>query len=295
MNELYLGLGISPAASPDADPIADARLAESFGFDFVSTSDHLHGPMPTFEPWTLLTAIAASTTRLRVAPRVLGVPYRNPAVVAKMAESLDRLSGGRLILGLGAGAMDEEFRAFGLPVGPIGDKIDGLEEAIRITRGLWGDSPYTFEGRIHHTDGARLEPKPEHPIPIWLGMYKRRGLSMTGRLADGWIPSYGYAPPDVIGGLRDEVIRAAREAGRDPSTVRCIYNITVRIDERGTASSTVISGSLDQVAERLVKLSEIGFDGFNLIPTGPGLGDQIERIGRELVPALRGLRARSSG
>jgi alkanesulfonate monooxygenase SsuD/methylene tetrahydromethanopterin reductase-like flavin-dependent oxidoreductase (luciferase family) len=120
-------------------------------------------------------------------------------------------------------------------------------------------------------------------------MYKPRGLRITGRLADGWIPSFGYAPPDVVGGLRDEVIRAAREAGRDPSAVRCIYNVTVRVDERATASPMVVGGSPANVAERLVELRRIGFDGFNLIPTGPGLGEQIERIGGEVLPALRGL------
>src|SRR5690554_2181201 len=101
MSDLLIGLGVSTSAHPGADPVADAVAAERYGFDFVSASDHLHGDAPTFEPWTMLTAIAASTTRLAVATRVLAVPYRHPAVVAKMAETLDRLSGGRLILGLG--------------------------------------------------------------------------------------------------------------------------------------------------------------------------------------------------
>src|SRR5207244_824484 len=113
-----------------------------------------------YEAWTALAWIAASTSRIRVAPRVLGVPYRHPAIVAKMAETFDRLSGGRLILGLGAGASDEEFRALGLEVRPAGEKIQGLEEAIRIIRGVWSERGLTLEGRIYRTDRAEVEPKP---------------------------------------------------------------------------------------------------------------------------------------
>ncbi|HUR04841.1 MAG TPA: LLM class flavin-dependent oxidoreductase, partial [Nonomuraea sp.] len=131
------GVGISASAAPGADPVGDARLAEELGFDFVSTSDHPCGTSPTYEIWTLLTWIAAATSRIRVATRVLGVPYRPPAMVAKMAESLHRLSGGRLILGLGGGYSDEEFRAFGLGVPTPREKVDGMVEAIHIIRGLW--------------------------------------------------------------------------------------------------------------------------------------------------------------
>src|SRR5436309_16069779 len=109
-----IGVNISQSAQPGADPVGDARHAEALGFDFVSCSDHLHGTYPTFETWTMLAWIAASTSRIRIATNVLGLPYRPPAVVAKMAETFDRLSGGRVILGLGGGGSDEEFRAFGL-------------------------------------------------------------------------------------------------------------------------------------------------------------------------------------
>ena len=163
-----VGLTISTSAAPGADPIGDARNAEALGFDFVSVSDHLHGTAPTFETWTLLTWLTASTSRIGVATRVLGVPYRNPAVVAKMAETLDRLGGGRLILGLGGGHSDEEFRAFGVGHLAPRDKVDGLEDALRIVRGLWSESAFTHHGRRHHTDGAAISPRPGRPIPIWL-------------------------------------------------------------------------------------------------------------------------------
>src|SRR5579859_5476836 len=154
MTDLLIGLGISASAAPGADPVAQARRAEALGFDFVSMPDHPCGSQPTYETWTLLSWIAAATSRIRLASRVLGVPYRPPPMVATMAETLDRLSGGRLILGLGGGYSDEEFRAFGLGVPTPGEKVAGMEEAILITRGLWSQPRFTFPGRFHRTDGA---------------------------------------------------------------------------------------------------------------------------------------------
>jgi probable F420-dependent oxidoreductase len=281
------GLGISTSAAPGADPVADARRAEQLGFDFVSASDHLHGEQPTFEPWTMLSWIAAATSRVRVATRVLAVPYRQPAVVAKMAESLDRLSGGRLILGLGGGALDEEFRAFGLGVRSPRDKVDGLEEAVRVIRGLWSRPTFTFDGRLYRADGAELEPKPDHRIPIWLGTYGRRALALTGRLADGWIPSLGYAPPEQVTVMRERVLAAARQAGRDPGEITCAYNLEVRVDEHAGSRPSVVSGPPDAVTERLLGLLELGFTALNLIPAGPGKDDQTERLARDVLPALR--------
>jgi len=99
VGQLQIGLGVSMTPGPGVYPVAEARLAEELGFDYVSASDHLNGATATYEPWTLLTAIAAVTTRIKVLTRVLAVPYRNPGVLAKMAETLDRLSDGRLMLG----------------------------------------------------------------------------------------------------------------------------------------------------------------------------------------------------
>jgi probable F420-dependent oxidoreductase len=287
MDGVLIGLSVSTAAAPGADPVAAARRAEELGFDFVSASDHLHGRQPTYEPWTMLSWIAAATSRIRVATRVLGVPYRPPAVLAKMAESFDRLSGGRLILGLGGGAVDEEFRAFGLPVRSPRDKVDGLEEAIRIARGLWSRPGFSFDGRLYRTDGADLEPKPERHIPIWLGTYGNRALALTGRLADGWIPSLGYAPPERVVAMRERVLAAARAAGRDPGEITCAYNVGVRVDERAEARPSTVVGSPDAVAERLLGFLELGFTALSLIPLGPGDREQVERLAREVVPALR--------
>jgi probable F420-dependent oxidoreductase len=286
MPGMLFGLNVSTEARTGSDPVAAARKAEELGFDFVSASDHLHSGRPTYEPWTLLSWIAAATSRIRVATRVLAVPYRPPAVLAKMAETLDRLSGGRLILGLGGGAVDQEFHAFGLGVRSPRDKVDALAEAIRILRGVWSQPSFTFQGRLYRTDGAELEPKPDHPIPIWLGTYGRRALALTGQLADGWIPSLGYAPPEQIPGLRDRVLAAARAAGRDPDTITCTYNLSIRIDEHADPEPSVVAGAPEAVIERLRSFAELGFTAMNFIPVGPGQDEQLERLAREVLPAL---------
>jgi probable F420-dependent oxidoreductase len=287
MPGMLFGLNVSTEVRAGTDPAAAASKAEELGFDFVSASDHLHGGRPTYEPWTMLSWIAAATSRIRVATRVLAVPYRHPAVLAKMAETLDRLSGGRLILGLGGGAVDEEFRAFGLGVRSPRDKVDGLAEAIRILRGVWSQPRFTFDGRVYRTDGAELEPKPDYPIPIWLGTYGRRALALTGQLADGWIPSLGYAPPEQIPALRERVLAAARAAGRDPDELTCAYNLSIRIDERADPEPSVVAGAPDAVTKRLRIFAELGFTAMNFIPVGPGQDEQIQRLAREVLPTLR--------
>jgi alkanesulfonate monooxygenase SsuD/methylene tetrahydromethanopterin reductase-like flavin-dependent oxidoreductase (luciferase family) len=287
---MLLGVNVSTSAAPGADPVADALKAEELGFDFVSASDHPSGANPTFENWTMLTWIAASTSRIKIATRVLGVPYRPPAMVAKMAESLHRLSGARLILGLGGGYSDKEFKAFGLRVPTPKEKVEGLEEAIQIARGLWTQAKFNYEGRHYRTDSADFEPKPDRAIPIWVGTYGPRALALTGRAADGWIPSLSEdASPEMIPAMRDRILSAAESVGRDPSGITCVYNVEVRLEERLGSDPYLVSGPADAVVERLAAFVDLGFSAFNLMPQGPDLDDQVERLGREVVPALRAL------
>jgi alkanesulfonate monooxygenase SsuD/methylene tetrahydromethanopterin reductase-like flavin-dependent oxidoreductase (luciferase family) len=278
-----IAFGIDIPASTAVDPVAAARAAEELGFDFVSTSDHPSGTDPSNETWTMLAWIAAHTSRIGVMPRVLGVPYRNPAMVAKMAETLDRLAGGRLILGLGGGASDEEFRAFGIAVPSPRDKVDGLAEAIEIVRGLWTEPALTYAGRIHHVAAAPLEPKPARRIPIWVGTFGPRALAVTGRLADGWMPSLGYASLEQLPGMRDRIAAAAAAAGRSMDDITCALNVEVRV---GEARPGVVGGTPEQVAERLRELIGLGFTVLNLKPSGPGREEQVERLAREVLPEV---------
>lgn len=286
MDEPIFGVNVSTSAATGADPVADAMRAEALGYDFISANDHPCGDQPTFELWTMLTWIAARTTRIKVASRVLGVPYRAPAMVAKMAESLDRLSGGRLILGIGGGYSDREFRAFGLGVPSPREKVEGLEEAVRIIKGLWISPSFTFGGEHHRTDEAEIEPKPAHDIPIWLGTFGKRALSVTGRVADGWIPTFSMAPPDDIPAMRNRIFEAARAVGREPNDLTLTYNIDFRIGT-GAAKPGVVTGSAEQIAESLTNFLGLGFSAMNFSPDGPAPREQVEELARDVLPLVR--------
>ena len=287
MTEVLFGLDVTTSAAPGADAVGDGVRAEALGFDFVSASDHPSSGHPTLETWTLLSWIAARTGRIQVATRVLAVPNRPPPVVAKMAETLDRLSDGRLILGLGGGYADDEFRAFGLRAPTPREKVDGLEEAIRITHGLWSERAFTFDGEHYRTESAELEPKPSRHIPIWLGTLGPRALRLTGRLADGWIPSLDLAPPERVPMLHEQIMRGAHQAERDPDDITLAYNMEIRVDGQAAPEPGVMTGSPDAVTERLIGFTELGFTAMNFQPIGPGRDEQIERLATEVIPAVR--------
>jgi alkanesulfonate monooxygenase SsuD/methylene tetrahydromethanopterin reductase-like flavin-dependent oxidoreductase (luciferase family) len=196
-------------------------------------------------------------------------------------------SGGRLILGLGGGYSDEEFRAFGLGTFSPRDKVDGLEEAICITRGLWSQPGFTFNGRLHRTASADLEPKPAHPIPIWLGTFGDRALRVTGRLADGWIPSYGNRPLHQYHAMRQRVLTAARQAGRDSAGITCALHMQAHVGERVTGGPSLVAGPPAAVTEQLLTFTGIGFTSFSFTLTGPGTREQAERLAHEVIPAVR--------
>jgi alkanesulfonate monooxygenase SsuD/methylene tetrahydromethanopterin reductase-like flavin-dependent oxidoreductase (luciferase family) len=160
--------------------------------------DALHGSDPSFELWTLLSWVVAHTTSIRVAPIVLALPHRHPAVLAKMAETLDRLSQGRLLLVLGAGRPMNEpaYRSLGLAQRSPREKVQALEEAIDLIRGLWSASTFSYPGQHFRTEGATIEPKPGHPVPIWLGVFGDRMLDLVGHKADGWLPTYQFLEPE---------------------------------------------------------------------------------------------------
>ncbi len=287
MTELSFGVGVPTSAAPDDDPAGFAQEAERLGYDFVSAADHPCGSNPSYETMTMLTWIAARTSQIKVASRVLAVPLRRPAMVAKLAASLDLLSSGRFILGLGAGYSDEEIAALGGPVLSPAEKIDGLAEAIQVIRGAWTHSGYTQHGRHHSVHGLEMEPKPARPIPVWLGTFGPRALAVTGRLADGWIPSLGYMPVEEIPAMRRRIDAAAEAAGRRPDDIRGILNVSIRIDPDAQPQPDVVTGSAKQVVNQLQDLLGLGFTGFNFIVSGPGRTANMQQIAQEVLPALR--------
>jgi alkanesulfonate monooxygenase SsuD/methylene tetrahydromethanopterin reductase-like flavin-dependent oxidoreductase (luciferase family) len=135
---------------------------------------------------------------------------------------------------------------------------------------------------------ADLEPKPATPIPIWLGTYGNRALDATGRLADGWIPSFGFAPPEQAATMRERILAAAAAAGRDPADITCVYNVPVWIDGP-EADADVITGPASAVAGRLAGLVQQGFTSMNFSPAGPDPLAQAELLSGQVLPVLRGV------
>jgi probable F420-dependent oxidoreductase len=285
--DVRFGVSVIPSASGRSDPVAEARHAEELGFDLVTVWDHLHGERPSFETWTLLTWMAASTSRISLGTNVLGLPYRSPVVLAKMAESFDRLSGGRLVLGLGAGGSNREFAAFGLPVWSPREKVEALSEALDVIRGVWTEPSYSFEGKHFRTRAAGVEPKPTRRIPIWVGAYGPRMLALIGRVADGWIPSMAYLPPKEASARMQIIQRSAEGAGRDPKHITVAYNVSVRVGGGPPDDpDRMVAGPPDAVAEQLDQLVRMGFTCLNLWLSGDR-GEQRERLAREVLPIVR--------
>lgn len=287
MTELIFGVGVPYSAAPGEDPAGMAQEAERLGYDFVSAADHPCGSTPSYETPTMLTWIAARTSRISVASRVLAVPFRRPAMVAKLAASLDLLSGGRFILGLGAGYSDEEIAALGGPVLSPADKIEGLAEAIQVIRGAWTHSGYTQHGRHHRVGDLQMEPKPARTIPVWLGTFGPRALAVTGKLADGWIPSLGHMPVEEIPAMRRRIDAAAEAAGRRPEEIRGILNVSIRLDPAARPQPDAVTGSAKQAASQLRDLLGLGFTGFNFLVSGPDRVANMRRITEEVLPVLR--------
>jgi alkanesulfonate monooxygenase SsuD/methylene tetrahydromethanopterin reductase-like flavin-dependent oxidoreductase (luciferase family) len=287
MTELIFGVGVPASAGLGDDPVGFAQEAERLGYDFVSAADHPCGSNPSYETTTMLTWIAAHTSRIKVASRVLAVPFRRPAMVAKLAASLDLLSGGRFILGLGGGYSDQEISALGAPVLSPAEKVDGLAEAIQVIRGAWTRAGYTQDGCHHSVRDLEMEPKPIRPVPVWLGTFGPRALTVTGRLADGWIPSLVYMPVDEIPAMRRRIDTAAEAAGRRPDQIRGILNVSIRVDPDVQPQPDAVTGSAKQVVSQLQGLLGLGFTGFSFIVQGPGQITNMQQIAEEVLPVLR--------
>jgi alkanesulfonate monooxygenase SsuD/methylene tetrahydromethanopterin reductase-like flavin-dependent oxidoreductase (luciferase family) len=228
-HELEFGVFVTPAAGSAAQVIALAELADRSGLDLVTFQDHPYQAR-FLDTWTLLSFAAARTSRIRLAPNVLNLPLRPPAVVARAAASLDVLSGGRFELGLGSGAFWDGIEAMGgRRLGP-GASVDALEEAIDEIRLLWDASdpePAHYEGEHYRLAGAARGPAPAHPIGIWVGAYKPRMLALTGRKADGWLPSVPYLAEGQLASGNAAIDEAAVAAGREPAAIRRLLNVPV--------------------------------------------------------------------
>ncbi len=283
-HDLRFGTFPTPAAADPAAVVALARRAETAGYDLVTFQDHPYNS-GFLDTWTLMTWVAAATSRIRIAPNVLNLPLRPPAVLARAAASLDLLSDGRLDLGLGSGAFWDGIAAMtGRRLTP-GEAVAALEEAIDILRALWDADDRTGvrrEGTHYQLEGARRGPAPAHRIDIWLGAYKPRMLRLTGRLADGWLPSLPYLQPGDLARGNAVIDEAAHEAGRQPRDIRRLLNVGGRLQ---ATSSGPLQGPAAQWIE---ELTAFALD--DAVDTFIVMGDDVaslERLAGEVIPAVR--------
>ncbi|MGH2721769.1 MAG: LLM class flavin-dependent oxidoreductase [Actinomycetota bacterium] len=283
--QIEFGANVDPTA--DGYPLAVrlARLADGLGFDLVGIQDHPYQRRFLYT-WTLLASLAAQTERVRFLPNVGDLPLRPPAMLAKAAASLDVISGGRVELGLGAGAFWEAIAAMGGPDRSPGQAVEALEEAITVIRMFWsGERGLRFEGRHYSLGGVHAGPRPAHDIGIWVGGYRPRMLRLVGRLADGWVPSLPYAPPDAIPEMRRRLDDAAVAAGRSPGDIRRVYNVMGTIAPGPVRQ--ILQGPASHFVEELTRfVLELGMDTFVFWP----LEDperQLELFAREVMPGVR--------
>lgn len=290
---LRLGYFPEPKVDDVAGVLARARLAEAEGLDLVALQDHPYSWRQA-ETFTLLAAIAADTRRIHLASDVANLPLRPPAVLAKTAATVARVSGDRFHLGVGAGGFWDAIAAMGGPRRSPAEALTALEEAIAVCRLMWsGERSVRYDGSFHRLAGTRPGPAPAQPIDVWVGAIGPRMLALTGRVADGWLPSSPYVPPDRLAESIARIEDAAVAAGRDPAAVERIYNVSGSITE--ARSDDFLVGPPEQWVDQLAELVlDVGMTGFVLMAQQPEL-EQLRRFAAEVAPALRELVAAERG
>jgi probable F420-dependent oxidoreductase len=249
---------------------AIARAAEAGGFDSIWLGDHLlfrdderteRGP---WESWTLLSALAAATDRVRLGPLVACAGFHPPGLLAKMAATIADISGGRFVLGLGAGWNETEFRAFGLP---FDHRVARFEESFAIVRALLAGERTTLPGRFWQADDAVLLPRPAQRVPVMIGSNGPRMLGITLPHVDvwnSWYLDFGNTP-DGFAALNERISAAARDVGRPPEEIDRSACVLVRLqpgsDERPDApEAPALRGGPEHIAATLREFSEAGAD-----------------------------------
>ena len=271
-----------------------ALAAEEAGFDSIWLGDHLlyranerpeRGP---WEAWTLLSALAAATERVRLGPLVACTAFHPPGLLAKMAATIADVSRGRFVLGLGAGWNEDEFNAFGLP---FDRRVSRFEESFAIVRALLDGERATLDGRFWQADDLVLLPAPEKRVPLMIGSNGPRMLGIGLPYVDAWNSWYqGFGnSPEGFAALNERITAAAREAGRSPAKIERSACVLVRLD-RGSAErpnlaeAPALTGGTERIAATLREFGEAGAD--ELILVADPITERSVRTLAEVVASL---------
>jgi F420-dependent oxidoreductase-like protein len=294
-------------AQPWADVVEVARHAEATGWDGLYVADHFMGDagggfgaveQPTLEATAALPALAIATERLRLGTLVLGNTYRHPAVVASWAATVDQLSGGRLVLGVGAGWQENEHEQYGIRLPPPGERIERFEEACQVLNGLLRQSTTTVAGTHYQLTDALCEPKPvQSPLPLLIGGKGDRMMGVVARHADEWNM---WGLPDAIAERAAVLDRRCEAIGRDPSAVqRSAQALILLTDDQAKADAflastggrAAVAGTPQQLAETVARWQEVGLDELIVPDFTLGRGtrklDRMDAIAEQVAPAFR--------
>ena len=292
--------GINTAFQSFDDALRVCKAAEASGFTTIGFSDR-----PTeqgLEGWTIATAIGVLTQKLKLTHVTLNIPFRSPAMLAKMAASLDVVTGGgRVELSLGAGGQQPHYVSYGLPFGSAGERFEGLRDTVNILRGMWANDSFSYAGKVYHVAEASIggAGPVNGPIPIWIGASGPRMMRYTGQVADGWMKNRGW--PESTEQLKEMVGQleaGANEAGRDPLSIRRVLNGGANIDaagakaaEAGVGGPTYLSanlkGSGQEIIEEVERWRDEGIDTFHLRFPLSILTEQLQQFGEEVVAKVK--------
>jgi F420-dependent oxidoreductase-like protein len=292
------------ARQPWTDVLTLARHVERTGWDGIWYADHFmpnteDAQDPCHEVWTTVAGLAVSVPRLRIGPLVSGNTYRHPAVVANMAATIDHMSGGRLVLGMGAGWQENEHRAYGLEYYTVGERLRRLEEACQVIKALFSEHRANFQGRYYRLEDAPLEPKPvQTPLPLMIGGGGEKvTLRIAARYADEWNV---WGDVDRLRQKMRVLDGHCESLGRDPHSIQRSAAVLVylsddpalvrRIREEPQARPS-IAGNPAQLADIVAAYAQAGVDelivpDFHMQP-GTAKTDFLDRFIEEVAPAAR--------
>jgi F420-dependent oxidoreductase-like protein len=280
---------------PVEDVIAVANEVEQSGYHGIWVADHFMVDTETEEPsdeglhecLTLLAGLAVAVPRVRLGSLVAGITYRHPAVLANIASTIDHLSGGRLVLGIGTGWQLNEHAAYGIELGPVPERIDRFEEAVQVIRGLLSQRRTTVSGTYYTVTDAPLEPKPlQSRLPILIGAAgERRMLGIVAAAADEW---NCWSTPDLFAQKSAALDAHCARIGRDPSSIWRTTQAFVQLDPHDATGPVTIGGSVDQVVDAVGQWRLSGLDEWIIPGFGPPalVQERYHRIMSDVVPQL---------